>query len=183
MIFSNPNMQIDAEPLTTLDDELLEAYEDDEDFDAFNKRKLKYDFAIDRPIRHRPRQEPYKVGITRPSLSQIRKAKLEKKPIILKDLKAPKGSLQNPVTNKDLKAHKVINNAKQNELKTQEMKAKVTQEQAKADQEEAKANKLKKDNEGSKSEGIWTGVGYSLGGIVVGYLIALGVSKWKKRNT
>lgn len=65
------------------------------------------------------------------------------KPPVKKDPTATKGSVKNPITNKDLKGHKVINNAMQNELKTLQEEQKVEGLKKKVEQEEMKKENLK----------------------------------------
>jgi len=56
-----------------------------------------------------------------------------------------KGSAENPITNKDLKAHKVMNAAMQNELETQKKMSEAEASKKKVEQEEAKNKKIQQE--------------------------------------
>ena len=68
--------------------------------------------------------------------------KITTKRTLKKASTAVKGSVQNPITNKDLKADKVLNNAMQNELKTLQEQQKVEGLQKKVEQEDLKKETL-----------------------------------------
>jgi len=93
---------------------------------------------------------------------------------VKKDLTATKGSVKNPITNKDLKGHKVINNAMQNELKTLQEEQKVEGLKKKVEQEE-----LKKEN--LKQQAGLMGAGKGLI-VVVGVLGAIGILAYLNKS-
>ena len=96
------------------------------------------------------------------------------KTVVKKDLSATKGSVKNPITNKDLKGHKVINNAMQNELKTLQEEQKVEGLKKKVEQEE-----LKKEN--LKQQAGLMGAGKGLI-VVVGVLGAIGLLAYMSKS-
>ena len=85
--------------------------------------------------------------LVRPRNPDLPKSKppIQSQPLIkiARDPLAPKGSIQNPINNKDLKSHQVINGAVQNELKTMQEELKTEGLQKKVEQEDLKKENLK----------------------------------------
>ena len=98
------------------------------------KRKNSKRIARGKPPRH-----PEVIEEKRPEKKPLQMQKVKKDPT------APKGSLANPINNKDLKSHKVMNAAVQNELKTAQEELKAEGLRKKVDQEDLKAEKLKEE--------------------------------------
>ena len=101
-------------------------------------------------------------------------APVKPSPSVSKKPPAPKGSMENPYNNKDLKSHKVMNAAAQNELKTMQEELKTEGLQKKVAQEDLKAEKLKQQaGLMSMSKGIIA---------VVGVLGAIGLVAYLRRS-
>ena len=138
--------------------------------------EYEYDEFIGKWLKKRKKRRAEKGKSPRRPLIRFKKKSPVKAPVttVKKDLTATKGSVKNPITNKDLKGHKVINNAMQNELKTLQEEQKVEGLTKKVEQEE-----LKKEN--LKQQAGLMGAGKGLI-VVVGVLGTIGLLTYMSRS-
>lgn len=158
MIYGDPNNQLGLNPMFMNEsDNFIDKHGNEYEYDEFigkwlKKRKERR--AKDpRIIAKRREADQKRISQGKspryPELIRTKKPPLGDKPKdvrqvkVVKDPTAPKGSLQNPINNKDLKSHKVINNAMQNELKTAQEELKAEGLKKKVEQEDIKKENLK----------------------------------------
>lgn len=149
-LMGDPDTQVRIYGMDFEQDEanFVDDFGDEYEYDEFigkwmKKRKEKR--AIKRAEKGRPPRRPLiRIKKRQPVVTPVRTpAKTPVKTVVKKDPTATKGSVKNPITNKDLKGHKVINNAMQNELKTLQEEQKVEGLKKKVEQEEMKKENLK----------------------------------------
>lgn len=157
MILTDPNNQLGMNPLFMDDsDNFVDDYGNEYEYDEFIGKWLKKrkERRANDPRIIAKRRESDKKRMAQgkpPRYPELHKTKtVSKSPIktasqvkVAKDPTAPKGSLENPINNKDLKSHKVMNNAVQNELKTMQEELKTEGLQKRVEQEDLKKENLK----------------------------------------
>lgn len=128
----------------------MDLEQDDSEFASANNSEYEYDEFIGKWIKqHKQRRAQKRAEKGKPprrSLIQVIKRQPNEGTAknTVKDNLIPTESLAiNPITNTDLKVHKVINNAMQNELKTLQEEQKVEGLKKKVQQEEMKKETLK----------------------------------------
>ncbi len=162
MIYADPNNQLGLNAMyMTEEDTFVSEHGDEYEYDEFigkwiRKRREKR-ASNPKVIERRRKRDQKRVSQGKeakyPELIRVRKVQkkpdlppVEKKQIrFAKDPDAPKGSLENPINNKDLKSHKVINSAMQNELKTVQEELKAEGLKKKVEQEDLKKENLKQE--------------------------------------
>jgi hypothetical protein len=191
MIYQDPNNLLGLHALSMSDDDrYYDQYGNEYEYDEFigkwlrkrKARRAKDPKIIARRIKADEKRLAKGKNARYPELLETRKPALSDRPKevlqikVAKDLKAVKGSLENPITNKDLKSHAVINNAIQNELKTAQEELKTQGLQKKVEQED-----LKKETLVQQAGLMGTGKGLM---VVVGVLAALALlSHWSKNKS
>ena len=152
LLMGDPNMQMRIYGVDFNQDsyDFVAPYEEDNPYDDFigkliRKRRTRRSRKPRVITRRKKRDEKRIIRGKRPRFPELIRVKptgtLIRK--ATKDPKAPKGSTKNPITNKDLKGHKVMNVAIQNELKTLQEEQKVEGLKKKVEQEDLKKENLK----------------------------------------
>lgn len=160
MIYADPNNQLGLSNMVMTDeDTFVDEHGSEYEYDEFigkwikrrRARRAKNPKVIARRRKHNQKRIAQGKPPKYPELLQVKKVK-RKPPApnqrhikIAKDPTAPKGSLHNPINNKDLKSHKVINSAMQNELKTAQEELKTEGLKKKVEQEDLKKENLKQE--------------------------------------
>lgn len=178
MLMGDPDIQMRIYGMDFEQDEanFVDDYGDEYEYDEFLgkwRKKRKARRAEKRAKKGKSPRRPLIRFKKRKPVEAVAKTPVTKV-AVKKDLTATKGSVKNPITNKDLKGHKVINNAMQNELKTLQEEQKVEGLKKKVEQEE-----LKKEN--LKQQAGLMGAGKGLI-VVVGVLGAIGILAYLNKS-